>query len=65
MTAYIKKYEKMNFSVVDLNISGVAKIGGKSILDLIDESSDQYVLPNDIILSNLTVEKVKSIDFPE
>ncbi len=38
----------------------------ENILDLIDEAtSDPYVLPNDISLSNLTVEKVEGIGFPE
>ncbi len=38
----------------------------ENILDLIDEAtSDPYVLPNDISLSNLIVEKIKGIGFPE
>ncbi len=66
MTTYAQKYEKRSFSVVNLNVSGVARIGGSNILDLIDEAmSDPYVLLNDISLSNTTVEKVKGIGFPE
>ncbi len=56
----------LNFNDVDLNVSGVARIGGSNILDLIDKAmSEPYVLPNDISLSNLTVEKIKGIGFPE
>ncbi len=50
MATYKHQFEKLNFTVVDLKISGVAKIGGQSILDPIDETSDQYVMPNDITL---------------
>ncbi len=61
-TYYVQKHEKLNFSVVDLNVSVAAKIDGSNILDLIDEAtSDTYVLPNDISLSSLTMEKVKGI----
>ncbi len=66
MSTYVQKYEKLNFSVFNLNVSGVATIGGSNILNLIDEAtSDPYVLPIEMFLSNLTVEKVKGIGFPE
>ncbi len=55
---HTKKYEKLNLSVGDLNGSGEAKINGSHILGLIDEAPGQYVLPNDITLSNLTEEKI-------
>ncbi len=38
----------------------------ENIFDLIDDAtSDSYVLPNDIFPSNLAVDKVKGIGFPE
>ncbi len=44
----------------------VQKYEIENILDLIEEAtSGPYVLPYDISLSNLTVEKVKGIRFPE
>ncbi len=49
----------------NLKISGIAQIFGSNILDLIDEASGQYVLPNDVSLSNLIVEKIMGIGFPE
>ncbi len=49
VATYIQSYEKLNFSVVDLNVSGVERIGESNIFDLIDEAmSDPYILPNDI-----------------
>ena len=66
VATYIQTYEKLDFSVIDLNVSGVARIDGSNILDLIDDArSDPYVLPNDISLSNLTAEKLTGIGFPE
>ncbi len=56
MAAYIQNYEKLSFNVIDLNVSGVARVGGSNILDLINEAtSNPYILPNDVSLSNLAV----------
>ncbi len=51
---YIQQYEKLNFSVSILNMSGAAQINVSNILDLIDEAStESYVLPDDTPLTTL------------
>ncbi len=63
---YIQQYEKCNFSVSNLDISGAARVNGSNILDLIDDArTEPYVLPEDISLSNLTTNKLTGIGFPE
>ena len=64
-STYIQQFEKLNFSVTNLDVGGSLTIDGVPIADIIANSQDSYEHPSDITLSGLTVEKIIGTGFPE